>query len=100
MARSRFLRARYRESGMPVAANRNDDLSNKPDYLKTVRNRTQAKEYGYPDKDKIQAHTKEYYSVVSEMDTFVGSILDKVEDYGHCRPYLSHFHERQRLDTR
>ncbi|WP_373513686.1 sulfatase-like hydrolase/transferase, partial [Persicitalea sp.] len=76
------IRAGYRESNMPVATNRNDDLSDKPGYLKTVRNRTQAKEYGYPDKDKIQAHTKDYYSVVSEMDTFVGDILKKIDDLG------------------
>lgn len=76
------IRARYRESNMPVAANKDDDLSDKPNYLKTVRNRTQAKEYGYPDRGAIQAHTKDYYSVVSEMDAFVGSILDKVEKLG------------------
>ncbi|WP_373330776.1 sulfatase-like hydrolase/transferase [Salmonirosea aquatica] len=76
------IRARYQEADMPVAANKDDDLSDKPAYLKTVRNRTQAKEYGYPDKDKIQAHTKDYYSVLSEMDAFVGSILKKVEELG------------------
>lgn len=76
------IRDRYRESDMPVAANKDDNLSDKPEYLKTVRNRTQAKEYGYPNRGAIQAHTKDYYSVVSEMDAFVGKILDKVEKLG------------------
>ncbi|HEV7350314.1 sulfatase-like hydrolase/transferase [Telluribacter sp.] len=75
-------RARYQSSDMPVATNKNDDLANKPKYLKTVRNRTQASVYGYPDKDKIQAHTLDYYSVITEMDAFVGSILKKVDELG------------------
>ena len=76
------IRARYREVDMPVAANKDDDLSDKPEYLMTVRNRTQALKYGYPAKDKIQAHTKDYYSVITEMDAFVGRILDEVEKLG------------------
>ncbi|GHB87064.1 sulfatase-like hydrolase/transferase [Persicitalea jodogahamensis] len=76
------IRARYQSSAMPVVANRNDDLNGKPEYLKTVRNRTQALKYGYPAVDKIQAHTKDYYSVITEMDAFVGSILQKVEELG------------------
>jgi arylsulfatase A-like enzyme len=71
-------RARYQAADMPVAANKDDDLSTKPEYLKTVRNRTQASVYGYPDKDKIQ----DYYAVITEMDAFVGSILKKVNELG------------------
>ncbi len=75
-------RAKYQASAMPVAANKDDDLSTKPEYLKTVRNRTQASVYGYPNKEKIQAHTLDYYSVITEMDAFIGSILKKVDELG------------------
>ncbi len=40
--------AKYNTAGMPVAKSSTDDLANKPDYLKQVRNRTQAAAYGYP----------------------------------------------------
>lgn len=76
------IRARYQTLDMPVAANRNDALTDKPEYLKTVRNRVQALTYGYPDRDKIQAHTLDYYSVITEMDDFVGRILKKVDELG------------------
>ncbi len=76
------IRARYLPADMPVAANRNDDLTDKPGYLGTVRNRTQALAYGYPDRDKIQAHTRDYYAVITEMDAFVGRVLKKVDEMG------------------
>jgi arylsulfatase A-like enzyme len=75
-------RALYDVQKMPVAANKDDDLSTKPDYLKSVRNLTQARVYGYPDKEKIQEHTLDYYSVITEMDAFLGSILNKVDQLG------------------
>jgi arylsulfatase A-like enzyme len=73
---------KYDASEMPVAENRLDDLSDKPEYLKTVRNHTKAKDYGYPDADAIQQHTLEYYSVITEMDQFLGhlfQILDELD---------------------
>jgi len=75
-------KAKYNQADMPVAENRLDDLSNKPEYLKTVRNLTQAKKYGYPDVDAIQSHTLDYYSVISEMDDFLGKLLSTVEELG------------------
>lgn len=73
-------KAQYDQTQMPVPANRLDDLSGKPDYLQTVRNRTQAQKYGYPDTEAIQKHTLEYYAVVTEMDDFIGNLLHKVEE--------------------
>lgn len=73
---------KYDSSLMPVAKNRLDDLNNKPEYLKTVRNRTQAKEYGYPDSLAIKNHTREYYSVITEMDNFLGHLFQAIDDLG------------------
>jgi len=75
-------RAKYNKTDMPVAETRLDDLSNKPEYLKTVRNLTQAKIYGYPEVDAIQSHTLDYYSVISEMDDALGRLLNTVEELG------------------
>ena len=75
-------KALYNQAEMPIPANRLDALSNKPAYLKTVRNRTQAQKYGYPDPEAIQKHTLEYYAVITEMDDFIGNLLNKVEELG------------------
>ncbi|WP_372947274.1 sulfatase-like hydrolase/transferase [Mariniphaga sp.] len=72
----------YNVTEMPVAKNRLDDLSGKPEYLKQVRNLTQAKVYGYPDSLAIQQHTMEYYSVITEMDQFLGLLLRELENLG------------------
>ncbi|MDB4584871.1 sulfatase-like hydrolase/transferase, partial [Draconibacterium sp.] len=72
--------AKYNQTEMPVAANRFDDLENKPEYLQEVRNRTQAKVYGYPDSLAIQKHTKEYYSVITEMDDALGRLFKTIEE--------------------
>ena len=74
--------AKYDAAKMPVAENRLDDLSSKPEYLRTVRNRTQAKHYGYPDEKAIQKHTKEYYSVITEMDDALGRLINKIDQLG------------------
>ncbi len=71
---------RYSVAEMPVATNRLDDLSNKPVYLKTVRNRTQAKVYGYPDSSAIQQHTRDYYSVITEMDDALGRLFRALDE--------------------
>ena len=73
---------KYNSEDMPVAINRNDDLSTKPEYLKKVRNRRQAKKYGYPDSAAIQKHTKEYYSVITEMDDALGRLFETIEELG------------------
>ncbi len=74
--------AKYNQAEMPVASNRYDDLSTKPEYLKKVRNRRQAKKYGYPDSVAIQKHTKEYYSVITEMDDALGRLFSAIEEKG------------------
>lgn len=71
---------KYNVSEMPVPTNRLDDLNNNPDYLKTVRNRTQAKVYGYPDSVAIQKHTRDYYSVITEMDKAIGRLFHALDD--------------------
>ena len=71
---------RYKVGDMPVPANRLDDLANKPSYLKKVRNRIKAFDYGYPDKHAIQQHTLDYYSVITEMDESLAILLAKFDE--------------------
>jgi N-acetylglucosamine-6-sulfatase len=73
---------KYQETEMPVPVSHLDDLSDKPPYLKDVRNLTQAKKYGYPEKPAIQKHTKEYYAVITEMDSFLDILLKEVDKLG------------------
>ncbi len=75
-------RSKYNQDEMPVAKSRFDNLDNKPEYLKSVRNRTQALVYGYPDSVAIQKHTKEYYSVITEMDNALGRLFETIEELG------------------
>lgn len=75
-------KAIYQQENMPVPQNHLDDLAGKPGYLQTVRNRTQAQKYGYPDPAAIRQHTLDYYAVVTEMDDFIGNLLQKVEELG------------------
>ena len=71
---------KYNQAEMPVAKTRLDDLSDKPPYLKMVRNRIKAKDYGYPDSVTIQKHTKDYYSVITEMDDALGRLFKEIEE--------------------
>lgn len=73
---------KYRIGDMPVPANHMDSLFQKPDYLQSVRNRMQAHEYGYPDSLAIQKHTRDYYAVISELDSFLGLLFDRIESLG------------------
>ena len=72
-------RENYKLDKMPVPGNHLDDLTGKPGYLRTVRNRTQAARYGYPDSLAIQSHTLDYYAVVTEMDHVIGTLLKEVD---------------------
>ncbi len=72
----------YSVEEMPLPANWNDSLKDKPDYLKEVRNRTQAKVYGYDKPENIRRHARDYYSVVSEMDSFLGLVLKSLKENG------------------
>ncbi len=69
----------YNYIDMRCAESKDSDLENKPEYLKSVRNRTQAAKYGYPNKESIQKHTVDYYSVITEMDQFLGRLIDELE---------------------
>lgn len=75
-------KATYDYKEMPVPANHLDDLKGKPEYLKRVRNRKQARKYGYPDSTAIQKHTLDYYSVITELDDFIGTMLKEAEELG------------------
>ena len=72
----------YTVEDMPLPANWNDSLKGKPDYLKEVRNRSQAKLYGYDRPENIRKHARDYYSVVSEMDSFLGLVLKSLKENG------------------
>ena len=73
-------KSRYNPGLLPLARNINDDLSGKPEYLKTVRNLTQARVYGYPDSSAILNHTRDYYAVITEMDQFLGELFKILDD--------------------
>ena len=73
---------RYDVHQMPVPLSRLDSLNGKPELLKQVRNLTKAREYGYPDSLAIQTHTRDYYSVITELDGFLGDLFDKIEKIG------------------
>jgi arylsulfatase A-like enzyme len=75
---------KYNAAAMPAPDNRLDDLSTKPEYLRSVRNLTQAKNYGYPDEKAIQQHTKEYYAVTTEMDDALARLLKGIDALGLC----------------
>ncbi|WP_162415284.1 sulfatase-like hydrolase/transferase [Cyclobacterium roseum] len=75
-------KAQYRSENMPVAHSRLDDLADKPEYLQTVRNLTQARSYGYPNADSIKSHTRDYYAVITEMDHFLSELFESIETLG------------------
>ena len=73
---------KYEQTAMPVAQSRLDNLEDKPEYLKTVRNNVKAKDYGYPDSIAIQKHTKAYYAVITEMDDALGRLFKAIDELG------------------
>ncbi len=58
------------------------DLTGKPPYLAQVHNRTQADLYGYRDPAKVREHIRDYYAVITQLDTIVGRLLDKLDAPG------------------
>ncbi|MCG8586052.1 MAG: sulfatase-like hydrolase/transferase, partial [Pirellulales bacterium] len=60
---------------MPLPESWQDDLSQKPPYLKVGRNRTQALKYGYDKSAAIRKHARDYYASVSQVDASVGRVL-------------------------
>jgi len=73
---------KYNVEKMPVTITRLDDLSNKPEYLKKVRNRVKSRDYGYPNADAIKSHTVDYYSVITEMDNALGRLFRTINELG------------------
>ncbi len=51
----------------------------KPPSLNTVRNRTQALQYGYGSPERIRAHAREYSAAVSDMDDALAPLWDAIE---------------------
>ena len=68
---------------LPIDLGRRSQLD-KPQYLKTARNRTRAIEYGYEDaRCNIRKHGRDYYASVEQMDAAVGSTAcTKIERRG------------------
>ena len=69
----------YNVDEMPLPQTWNDDLSDKPEYLKTARNRTKALKFGYDKPEAIRTHVRDYYAAVQQMDAAVGRVLDELE---------------------
>lgn len=65
----------YDDKTMPLPGTWQGDLTDKPPTLAKVRNRTQALKYGYDRPERIQAHTGDYYAVVTEMDAILGRLF-------------------------
>ncbi len=78
----REFRDLYDPARLPLPATAAGDLTGKPPYLETVRNRTQADLYGYRDPAKIQEHIRDYYAVITQLDTLVGRLLEKIDRLG------------------
>ncbi|MBI1368240.1 MAG: sulfatase-like hydrolase/transferase [Planctomycetes bacterium] len=74
--------AQYDADEMSLPSTWNDDLSGKPDYLKTARSRTQALEYGYDKPENIRNHMKRYRAAVTDMDQRLGALLAAVDRMG------------------
>ncbi len=75
--------ARYDADAIPLPESWDDDLAGKPEYLLKVRGRTKAqKDYGYTDPAKIKAHTRDYYAVITELDSALQRLFAEVEALG------------------
>ena len=73
------FRARYDPAALRLPATVMGDLYGKPKYLAEVRNRTQADSYGYQDVEKVRAHIRDYYAVITQMDEMLGRLLDAMD---------------------
>lgn len=72
----------YDWKNMPLPSNWNDDLTGKPPYLRTVRNKIEAEKYGYNNPDNIRKHCSDYYSVITEMDSYLSLLLQALKENG------------------
>lgn len=69
------FRSRYDPEKLPLPATAAGDLTGKPPYLETVRNRTQADHYGYRDPAKLRVHIRDYYAVITQLDAMLGRLF-------------------------
>lgn len=68
----------YPVDEMPLPASLNDPMENSP--YANANGRTKRTEYADP--DKIRYMIAEYYGIITEIDDWVGKILDKLEELG------------------
>lgn len=81
--------ALYDERRMPVPQTWRDDLTGKPPYLKTARNRKQALQYGYDEAECIRTHVRKYYAAITEMDAALARVFQTLDDLGlHDNTYV------------
>lgn len=73
------FRDQYDPEKLPLPATIAGDLTGKPPYLKSVRNRTQADVYGYKDPAKVRQHVRDYYAVITQMDAMIGRLLAQLD---------------------
>ena len=67
---------------LPVPAAWPDDLAGKPPYLKEARHHTRAvEEYGYDRRENVQAHLRDYYATIADMDTALGRVFAALDDH-------------------
>ncbi|MBU4459980.1 MAG: sulfatase-like hydrolase/transferase, partial [Verrucomicrobia bacterium] len=64
---------------MPVPATWNDDLTSRPAYLTTARQRIQARAAGLDSPDGIRRHVAAYLEGVRAMDVAIGRVLDALD---------------------
>ena len=65
-----------------LPGNWNDDLTNKPEYYETIRNRELAQNdsrYLYGDPNELADHTSEYYAVITELNDMLLPLVTKLE---------------------
>ncbi len=81
-ARPETLR-QYEGTVFPMPASWRDDLSGKPPYLKTGRNRQRAMEtYGYGREEGVRAHLRDYYAAITDLDAAIGKVLEAIDRLG------------------
>ncbi|MEN8785865.1 MAG: sulfatase-like hydrolase/transferase [Akkermansiaceae bacterium] len=80
-AKKEFLASKKIEN-MPLPNSWNDGLNGKAPYLAKSRSRTKALAYGYDKAEAIQAHTRDYYASVEQMDQTLGTVLDELDRLG------------------
>lgn len=74
--------ARYANVNLDVPESWSDDLGGKPPYLLTSRSREQANRYGYQNRASVEAHIRDYYAAITDMDAALGRMLGTLDELG------------------